>query len=138
MPRGQVHLCLLEYDDRFSVFQDEYKHYNYQQPLRLSADMKAAFDRVFCDPPFLSADCQTKAAMTVRWLSKGNDKVEEIEQKDSQPRIIVCTGERMEEIVRRLYPNIAITDFEPRHAQDRLGNDFRCFANYESSLWSLQ
>ena len=142
MPRGQARICLLEYDQRFSVFQEEYKHYDYQQPLRLGADMKGAFDRVFCDPPFLSEDCQTKAAMTVRWLCKGYNEptteLSDLHQRASRTRIIVCTGERMEEIVRRLHPDIFTTDFEPRHAQGRLGNDFMCFADYESSLWSLR
>ncbi|MDI1485023.1 MAG: Protein-lysine N-methyltransferase efm5 [Ramalina farinacea] len=124
MPRGQARLCLLEYDQRFSVFQEEYKHYDYQQPLRLGAEMKGAFDRVFCDPPFLSEDCQTKAAITVRWLCKGYSEstmdLSDLHQGVLRPRIIVCTGERMEEIVRRLHPDIFTTDFEPRHAQGRL------------------
>lgn len=142
MPHGQARICLLEYDQRFSVFQEDYKHYDYQQPLRLGADMKGAFDRVFCDPPFLSEDCQTKAAMTVRWLCKEyneqSNELGDLHHRALKPRIIVCTGERMGELIRRLHPDIFTTDFEPQHAQGRLGNDFMCFADYESSLWSLR
>lgn len=67
---------LLEHDHRFEVFEDEFVHYNFETPMRLpgkymvrglyadvltwSAEMKGAYHRVLCDPPFLSADCQTK------------------------------------------------------------------------------
>ena len=66
--------------------------------------------------------------MTVRYLSKvGSDS--------KALHIIVCTGERMEELIHRLYPGIRTTTFEPRHNQDRLSNDFRCYANYEGTAW---
>ena len=67
---------LLEHDHRFEVFEDEFVHYSFETPMRLpgkyivrvlyadvltwSAEMKGAYHRVLCDPPFLSADCQTK------------------------------------------------------------------------------
>ena len=63
------------------------------------------------------------AAMTVRWLSS------------STVRTIVCTGERMEELILKLYPGIQTTTFEPKHAQDRLSNDFRCYADYQDEAW---
>lgn len=27
---------------------------------KITAEIRARFDRIICDPPFLSADCQTK------------------------------------------------------------------------------
>lgn len=66
--------------------------------------------------------------MTVRWLLRTVSET-------AAPRIIVCTGERMGDLIRRLYPGIHTTDFEPRHAQNRLSNDFLCYANFESSAW---
>ena len=36
----------------------------------------------------------------------------------------------MEELIRKLYPGIQTTTFKPKHAQDRLSNDFRCYADY--------
>ena len=72
--------------------------------------MKGKYDCILCDPPFLSPDCQTKgdprdnsaygslltpsvaAAMTVRWLSKPALP----DAETPGPKIIVCTGERME------------------------------------------
>lgn len=69
-------LTLLEYDERFSVFK-EFTFYDYQQPTKLPgesnstdkrvetinnyvAELKGKFDRIICDPPFLSEECQTK------------------------------------------------------------------------------
>ena len=71
--------------------------------------------------------------MTVRWLSKPK---EASEHDILVPRIIVCTGERMESLISRLYPGIRTTTFEPQHIQGRLSNEFRCYTNYESDIWS--
>lgn len=57
----------------------EFVHYDFQSPIKLPGEgsrtvymeavltrhdylgnFKGAFDRILCDPPFLSADCQTK------------------------------------------------------------------------------
>ena len=124
-------ISLLEFDNRFDVF-EEFVHYDFRDPLKLPTSMKAIYDRILCDPPFLSIDCQTKVAMTVRWLSKpwhggGNG---------STQRIIVCTGATMEDNIHRLYPNNRTTSFEPKHTQDRLSNDFCCYADYEGNAWT--
>jgi len=118
-------ISLLEYDERFGVF-PEFIHYDFAAPFRLPTDMKGAFDRIISDPPFLSTDCQTKAAMTVRWLSKPS----------SELQIIVCTGERMKELVEKVYTGTRTTTFEPQHVQGRLSNEFRCYANFECQRWS--
>jgi len=34
----------------------------------LPVDMKGKFDRIICDPPFLSADCQTKGTTSTYGL----------------------------------------------------------------------
>ena len=70
--------------------------------------------------------------MTVRWLSKPALLGAEL----PRPKIVVCTGERMEELVLKLYPGIATTTFDPQHAQSRLSNDFRVYANFEDEAWS--
>ncbi|KAK4108206.1 hypothetical protein N656DRAFT_446691 [Canariomyces notabilis] len=119
-------LVLLEHDNRFAVF-PELVFYDFAQPLKLPSHLKASCDRIICDPPFLSEDCQTKAALTVRWLSKPH-------QQQQQTRLIVCTGERMESLVTRLYRSYGLrtTDYEPVHARG-LSNEFYCYANFESS-----
>ncbi|KAI4245740.1 MAG: hypothetical protein L6R40_002268 [Gallowayella cf. fulva] len=119
-------VSLFEFDERFSVF-EEFVHYDFQSPTKLPGERKGAYDRILCDPPFLSTDCQTKAALTVRWLLRFGA---------GEPKVVVCTGERMEELVHKLYPGIKTTTFQPRHSQDRLSNDFRCYATYESDVWS--
>jgi aspartokinase len=83
---------------------------------------------MICDPPFLSEDCQTKAALTVRWLSK---------PMDDQYKLIVCTGERMENLITtKLYKSLGVktTDYEPVHAKG-LSNEFYCYANFECDDW---
>ncbi|KHE78635.1 hypothetical protein GE21DRAFT_1222821 [Neurospora crassa] len=119
-------LTLLEHDNRFAVFADEFVFYDFTQPLKLPSHLKGAFDRVIVDPPFLSEDCQTKAALTVRWMLKS-------EEKGEKPKIIACTGERMETLVtEKLYKSYGLrtTTFEPKHARG-LSNEFYCYANFE-------
>jgi hypothetical protein len=89
-------LALLEHDHRFGVF-PEFTFYDFMQPMRLpgavaclhpgtldfrtpgkhicadqnslcdTAHLKGSIDRIICDPPFLSEDCQTKGML--RWLA---------------------------------------------------------------------
>ncbi|KAF2121792.1 putative N6-adenine methyltransferase-domain-containing protein [Lophiotrema nucula] len=121
-------LKLLEYDERFTVFK-EFEHYNFEQPMKLSPELKGSFDRIICDPPFLSDDCQTKAALTVRWLAK-------VWSADSL-RLILCTGERMEALIQKVYSKAGTrtTDFEVKHSKG-LSNEFRCYANFECVHWN--
>ena len=129
-PHARPLVKLLEFDSRFSVCEG-FVHYDFNSPLKLSTELKGNFDRVLCDPPFLSEDCQTKTAMTVEWLSKA---ARETGKDLEYARVIVCTGERMENLVTQIYPNLQTTQFEPRHSQDRLSNAFRCYTNYESNV----
>ncbi|KAF9731745.1 Protein-lysine N-methyltransferase EFM5 [Paraphaeosphaeria minitans] len=123
------YLTLLEYDTRFNVFK-EFVPYDFEAPLKLPAELKGSFDAVIVDPPFLSDDCQTKAALTVRWLSRSWTP------GSAGVKLIACTGERMESLVTRLYANVGVrtTDFEVRHAKG-LSNEFRCYANFECGAW---
>jgi|TARA_R110002003_G_scaffold115_2_gene9950 methylase of polypeptide subunit release factors len=52
----------LEYDERFAVFK-EFVRYDFEKAIQLPAEMKGSFDRIICDPPFLSEDCQTKGRL---------------------------------------------------------------------------
>lgn len=125
-------LCLLEYDRRFEVVGSDFQFYDFQQPLRLPTELKGKFDRIICDPPFLSEDCQTKAALTVRFLAKNWSGV-----GDDGLRFISCTGERMESNILRLYGRIGTktTNFDPQHSKG-LSNEFRCYANFECEDWA--
>ncbi|KAF6841544.1 nadh-ubiquinone oxidoreductase 39 kda [Colletotrichum musicola] len=129
--RGKGHtlpkVVLLEHDTRFSVF-PEFVFYDFQEPFKLPGELKGAVDRIVCDPPFLSEDCQTKAAMTVRWMMKPDAA--------SKERVIVCTGERMESLVAKVYKAFGVktTTYEPKHARG-LSNEFYCYANFECQDW---
>ncbi|APA14107.1 hypothetical protein sscle_12g088770 [Sclerotinia sclerotiorum 1980 UF-70] len=134
-------LHLLEFDERFGVF-PEFSFYDFNNPLKLPSHLKGCADRVICDPPFLSEECQTKASLTVRWLSKSWGQNESLmswgqEQSASPSKLIVCTGERVGEIVNKLYrpQGIATTTFLPVHAKG-LSNEFFCFANFECEHWT--
>ncbi|KAF4537601.1 N-6 adenine-specific DNA methyltransferase 2 [Lasiodiplodia theobromae] len=129
--KARPEVKLLEFDERFGVFK-EYVPYDFVYPTRLPPDLKGQFDRIICDPPFISVDCQTKAdiaALTVRWLAKSWDSCAQ--------RLIICTGERMESMICKLYGKAGVrtTDFEIQHS-NCLNNEFRCYANYEArDIW---
>lgn len=72
-------MVLLEYDTRFQVYGENFVHYDYRQPQQLATTLEeGSFDLVVADPPFLSEDCLSKMAQTIKYLTK--DKV------------ILCTG----------------------------------------------
>lgn len=69
----------------------------------------------------------------MRWLAKQPSPSD----PSAQPtRLIVSTGERMADIVTRVYRSFGLrtTDYEPVHARG-LGNEFYCYANFESDCW---
>ncbi|KAF3763695.1 hypothetical protein M406DRAFT_262650 [Cryphonectria parasitica EP155] len=118
-------LTLLEHDHRFGVF-PEFVFYDFMQPVKLPGTI----DRLIVDPPFLSEDCQTKAALTVRWMAKA---------ASPETRLILCTGERMEGLATRLYKAFGLrtTTYEPVHARG-LSNEFYCYGNFECAEWKFR
>ncbi|PSR90855.1 putative N6-adenine methyltransferase-domain-containing protein [Coniella lustricola] len=147
-------LTLLEHDHRFGVF-PEFVFYDFMQPVKLPADLKASFDRLIVDPPFLSEDCQTKAALTVRWMAKlsssttsstsqspfsSSTQTSTATNQPQNPKLILCTGERMESLVTtKLYKSLGLytTTYEPVHARG-LSNEFYCYANFECGEWTFK
>lgn len=69
---------LFEYDSRFNIFGGDFLQYDYKFPLDVPRDMSSQFDLVIADPPFLSDECLTKTAVTIKFLAKKN--------------IVLCTG----------------------------------------------
>ncbi|KAK4068472.1 uncharacterized protein Triagg1_7411 [Trichoderma aggressivum f. europaeum] len=69
------------------------------------------------------------AALTVRWLLKPSSG-------GPSPNLIVCTGERMESLILKLYKALGVqtTAFEPKHTRG-LSNEFYCYANFECPNW---
>ncbi|KAF3316068.1 hypothetical protein TWF173_002846 [Orbilia oligospora] len=124
VPKCNIHL--FEYDNRFALFGPEFTFYDFNEPLKLPLKFKGFFDRVLVDPPFLSEECQTK-------VGDNTGRPDAIGSQQQQQRIIVCTGERMKDVVNKMYSKAGVrcTEFEVRHAQG-LSNEFRCYANFES------
>ena len=94
--RPRPKLFLLEHDKRFTVFGSDFVPYDFQHPLRLPPELKGKFDRIICDPPFLSEDCQSKTALTVRFLSRHWSAPTALGEG---LRLVTCTGERMQPII---------------------------------------
>ncbi|KAK6837887.1 hypothetical protein PG987_006168 [Apiospora arundinis] len=127
LPKPKLHL--LEHDRRFDVF-PEFIYYDYNHPLKVPLELKGSVDRFIVDPPFLNVDTQTKTALTIRHITKSTNP--------EQVRAIICTGERMQDLVLRLYKSFGMrtSTYEPEHHE--LQNEFLCYANYEGSKWGFK
>lgn len=51
------------------------------------------------------------------------------------PKIIVCTGESMAEVVSEIYEDVRPTTFEIVHEQNRLKSEYVCYADFECESW---
>lgn len=112
----EIKLCLLEYDKRFSIFGDDFIFYDYKNPLNLDDSLKQAFDVVLADPPYLSEECLSNVAKTIKFLARD--------------KIILCTGAIMEDLACKLL-DVRPSSLKINH-QKQLGNEFKCFVNYNS------
>ncbi|KAK2905747.1 EEF1A lysine methyltransferase 1 [Channa argus] len=118
-----VSAVVFEYDRRFAAYGDNFIFYDYNEPLSLPAGVAPqSFDIVLADPPYLSEECLSKVAKTVKHLSKG--------------KVLLCTGAIMENLARDLL-DVKMCSFLPRHNRN-LSNEFRCFVNYPSRLLSYR
>ncbi|KAI9884860.1 MAG: DASH complex subunit dam1 [Watsoniomyces obsoletus] len=129
---------LLEFDRRFDIF-NEFVFYDFNRPFQLPAHLKGTCDRILCDPPFLSEDCQTKAATTVAWLTRSTTASDRLNADPRLPRFVTCTGQTMAPLLQRLYRRVGLrsTSFRPRHVKG-LSNEFRCYANFECPAWTWE
>ncbi|XP_029935924.1 EEF1A lysine methyltransferase 1 [Myripristis murdjan] len=117
----RVSAVVLEYDRRFATYGHEFIFYDYNEPLSLPEDVAPhSFDIVLADPPYLSEECLSKVAETVKYLSKG--------------KVLLCTGAIMEQHAKALL-DVNMCSFLPKHNKN-LANEFRCFVNYPSRLLS--
>ncbi|KAF8456720.1 putative N6-adenine methyltransferase-domain-containing protein [Terfezia claveryi] len=141
-----IHPTLLEFDSRFSLLcplplgpsAPRFVEYDFNHPLRLPSDLQGKFDSVLVDPPFLSAECQAGAAVTVRWLLKKTPEgVSPTElEKGVGRRVIVCTGERVAQLVERYYAKEGVRETEWNVVHERgLSNPFSCFSSYQGKRW---
>lgn len=140
---NSITVTLFEYDSRFKTFGVDFIQYDYKSPLNVPKHMSSQFDLVIADPPFLSVECLTKTAVTIKFLMKKN--------------IVLCTGIHtiiflqffvayclyinirvntilfigavMTELAERLL-DVKKCDFIPGH-RNNLANEFCCFSNFD-------
>ncbi|KAB7498832.1 Protein-lysine N-methyltransferase n6amt2 [Armadillidium nasatum] len=111
---------IFEYDTRFAVFKEEFIFYDFKAPLDVPRQLRGEFSVLIADPPYLSNDCLTKTAITIKFLAKPDAK------------IILCTGSIMEELADRLL-KLKRCKYPIKHNK-RLSNPFVCYANYDLDL----
>ncbi|KAK9331560.1 putative N6-adenine methyltransferase-domain-containing protein [Lipomyces starkeyi] len=128
----KVHPVLFEHDARFAVFgPKQFVNYDFNAPARIPENMKSRFDVVIVDPPFLSAECQVKTAITVRLL---------LSLEKDRRKVVICTGQKVADVILRTYRSYGIrcTEFRPEH-RNGLQNEFRCFASGElDEVWKFE
>lgn len=101
----RVSAVLLEFDRRFAAYGDEFIFYDYNNPLCLPEDvLPQSFDIVVADPPYLSEECLSRVALTVKYLTKR--------------KILLCTG-KWSRVQRRFEKNLShITSVPTSDSED--------------------
>ncbi|ODQ67080.1 hypothetical protein NADFUDRAFT_49524 [Nadsonia fulvescens var. elongata DSM 6958] len=119
-------IYLFEIDKRFLLLAGatHFVPYDFNEPLNFPQELLGKFQRILIDPPYLVEYCQAEYRKTVDALV-GDNKAHE------KYRMTASTGERMHEIIHRLYPGTRMTDHVPAHACG-LQNEFSFYASYES------
>jgi hypothetical protein len=117
LDKPNLKVKVFEYDNRFASFGPDFQFYDYKSPLDIDRGLREQFDLVFADPPFLSEECLTKTAVTMKFLAK------------EPHRLVLCSGEVMAGLAARLL-DLRICSFLPEH-ENNLANQFRCFANFD-------
>lgn len=131
------HIYLFEFDKRFEVMagKEHFVFYNYETPTDFESNIKHKVDRLLIDPPFLNENCQTKSSITAKELLAPNDG-SKTSTGAPKHRLISCTGERMKDVMKKVYPDTHITTFLPEHGNG-LSNEFRCYSDFEWKGWKF-
>lgn len=132
------HIYLLEYDKRFELLAGagKYFYYDYNFPDKIPDSLRNKCHRLLIDPPFLNSHCQTNSAQAAHNLLV-NDKEGLTKSGDQRCKMISSTGERMKEEIKKNYPDTKTTNFRPEH-KNCLGNEYRCYANFECLYWKYE
>ena len=118
--RDDVSVCIFQYNHRFAIYGEDFVYYDYRNPVDLPERIAThSFDIVGADTLYLSEECLRKMSETIRLLTRG--------------KILLCTGAVMEEAAAKLL-GVKMCKFIPQHTTRTLGNEFRCFVNYDSGL----
>lgn len=115
-PNGTVRL--FEFDQRFSVYGDDFVPYDYKELDEKSlADYQSYFDILVADPPFLSKECIEKTGNIIKKLKKDN------------ANIIICSGKIAGTWIKESL-DLNQCKFHPEHARN-LANEFCSYANFD-------
>ncbi|XP_055305636.1 protein-lysine N-methyltransferase CG9154 [Sitodiplosis mosellana] len=117
-PNGVVRL--FEFDNRFSVFGDDFVFYDYKDKERNETSLKDYenhFDILIADPPFLSQECIEPIANIVKRLKKEDSK------------IIMCSGQTAAGWIKT-FLELNQCEFRPGHERN-LANEFCSYANFD-------
>ncbi|KAI0464181.1 hypothetical protein LJB42_001784 [Komagataella kurtzmanii] len=122
------HVYLLEYDIRFKILagDEHFFFFDYKAPENLPPILLGKVGRLLIDPPFLGEDCQVRCALTTRALLSGK----------ASDKLISSTGQVTAKVMKKIYPECSITDFEPEH-KNGLSNEFSCYASFECDAWKF-
>eukprot|EP01012_Entosiphon_sulcatum_P004092 TRINITY_DN1150_c0_g1_i1.p1 TRINITY_DN1150_c0_g1~~TRINITY_DN1150_c0_g1_i1.p1 ORF type:complete len:221 (+),score=33.28 TRINITY_DN1150_c0_g1_i1:28-663(+) len=112
---GHSDAYLLEFDERFSVFGDNFVKYDLYSPLDLPSQFKGTVDCFLIDPPHLNRDALRNCNETVRWMARD----------PSAPAVILLTGAVMEDAAKEFF-GARRTKWVPTH-DDAIQNPFACF-----------
>lgn len=112
---------LFEFDTRFSVFGEDFVHYDYRDVAKneetLFGTFDTYFDIIFADPPFLSEECIEHMAIIIKRIMKDD------------ANLIMCSGKTMELWIKKTL-NLNKCTFQPEHERN-LANEFCSFANFD-------
>lgn len=110
---------LLEFDARYDC-RGDFTLYDYNAPLEVPAELHGAFDCVVADPPYLSEECLSKTAQTVRLLLA----------TPASHRVLL-TGAVMRKVALREL-GVRPVVFRPQHIS-KLANEFLCYVSDEQA-----
>ena len=110
--------ALLEFDDRFACL-GPFSHYDYRDPAAFAPAFAGAFDAVVADPPYLSAECLERTAVTVGALEKKAGAVRVL-LSGAAVRGTAWSALRLKPVA-----------FRPEHSC-KLGNEFLCYTDSEA------
>jgi len=118
--------ALLEFDDRFASL-GPFSHYDYREPTVFSSAFAGAFDAVVADPPYLSAECLERTAVTVKALEK---------KKEEGGAVRALLSGAVVRATAWTALGLRPVAFRPEHSC-KLGNEFLCYTDSEIVAGSL-
>jgi EEF1A lysine methyltransferase 1 len=114
--------ALLEFDTRFASL-GPFALYDYRDPEAIPETFVGAFDAVVADPPYLSAECLERTAVTV--VALGRRKGD-----DSSPCVRVLLSGAVVRATAWSALGLKPVSFRPEHSC-KLGNEFLCYTDCE-------